>query len=300
MQDDGDRFDAIENELGAQRQSLNDIREQLLQIIALVNTANPVAVPASTPPEITNSPVTSPNLPNTSTHRLKPASPSEFTGDRVRGRAFLNSCDLYIGLAPTQFANDDAKIYWVLSFMKVARAARFTDRAMRIAQSTGSLPWLSWADFRLEFVRDFCPKNEVQTARTDLETTKYHQGSRSVDEYVDEFRELVDRAKYTEGSNIALKFRHGLNSTIQNYIACLTHGRPSDDNPEDWYDAAILCDENRIANAAFQSTFRSTRTTSQNGGILRNPFAGAAKNPVATPLHTSFASSSTGISAKPA
>ena len=58
MQDDGDRFDAIENELGAQRQSLNDIREQLLQIIALVNTANPVAVPASTPPEITNSPVT--------------------------------------------------------------------------------------------------------------------------------------------------------------------------------------------------------------------------------------------------
>ena len=123
MQDDGDRFDAIENELGAQRQSLNDIREQLLQIIALVNTANPVAVPASTPPEITNSPVTSPNLPNTSTHRLKPASPSEFTGDRVRGRAFLNSCDLYIGLAPTQFANDDAKIYWVLSFMKVAHAA---------------------------------------------------------------------------------------------------------------------------------------------------------------------------------
>ena len=98
--------------------------------------------------------------------------------------------------------------------MKVAHAARFTDCAMKTAQSDRSLPWLSWADFRLEFVCKFCPKNEVQTAHTDLETTKYHQGSHSVDEYVDEFCELVDRAKYTEGSNIALKFRHGLNSTI--------------------------------------------------------------------------------------
>jgi len=51
-----------------------------------------------------------------------------------------------------------------------------------------------------------CPKNEVQTAHTDLETSKYHQGSHSVDKYVNKFRELVDRAEYTEGMNIVLKF----------------------------------------------------------------------------------------------
>ena len=61
-------------------------------------------------------------------------------------------------------------------------------------------------------------------AGTDLETSKYHQGSRSVNEYVDEFRELVDHAEYTEGMNIVLKFRHGLSPIIQNYIACLTYG----------------------------------------------------------------------------
>jgi len=184
--------------------------------------------------------------------------PGEFTGDRTKGCAFLNSCDLYIGLAPTQFADDQARIYWVLSFMKGDRAAHFTDRTMRLTQQTGSLPWATWADFRLEFICDFCLKNEVQTAHTDLETSKYHQGSRSVDEYVDEFRELVDRAEYTEGANIVLKFRHGLSPIIQNYIACLTYGQPSDDVPKDWYDAAILCNKNRIANSAFQSTLQST------------------------------------------
>jgi len=61
-------------------------------------------------------------------------------------------------------------------------------------------------------------------ACTDLETSKYHQGSCSVDEYVDKFHELVDCTEYMEGMNIVLKFQHGLSPIIQNYIACLTYG----------------------------------------------------------------------------
>jgi hypothetical protein len=253
------RLDVIEGELTAQRLSLENIRDQLGQLLHRLNTPTPLVNPAPNPipPPITSHTSST----NSGSHRLKPASPSEFFGERSKGRAFLNSCDLYIGLAPTQFADDSSKIYWVLSFMKGDRAARYTDRTMRSVQATGSLPFATWAAFRDEFVREFCPKNEVQSSRTELETSKYHQGSRSVDEYVDEFRELVDRAKYTEGANIVLKFRHGLQQSIQNYIACLTYGRPSDDSPQEWYDAAILCDENRIANSAFQSTFRNTRTT---------------------------------------
>jgi len=65
----------------------------------------------------------------------------------MKGCAFLNSCDLYIGLAPTQFADDQVKIYWVLSFMKGDCAACFTDQTMQLAQQTGSLPWVTWAGF---------------------------------------------------------------------------------------------------------------------------------------------------------
>jgi len=107
--------------------------------------------------------------------------------------------------------------------MKGDRAMHFTDQTMQLAQQMGSLPWVTWAEFRLEFIHDFCPKNEVQTAHTDLETSKYHQGSHSVDEYVNEFCELVDRAEYTEGANIVLKFQHGLSPIIQNHITCLTY-----------------------------------------------------------------------------
>jgi len=190
----------------------------------LVTLSRGVNLGVEAPPAVANAVVAPFNPLNTTTHQLKPVTPSELTGDHTKGCAFLNSCNLYIGLAPTQFANDQARIYWVLSFMKGNCAAHFTDQTMRLAQQMGSLPWATWAEFRLKFICNFCPKNEVQMACMDLETSKYHQGSHSVNEYINEFYELVDCAEYTEGANIVLKFQHGLSPIIQNYIACLTYG----------------------------------------------------------------------------
>jgi len=144
MEDDSDHLSAMERELGSQCQSLNNICDQLIMLITLSEGVNHSV---EAPPAIANAVVAPLNPPNTSTHRLKPATSSEFTGDHTKGHAFLNSCDLYIGLAPTQFADDQARIYWVLSFMKGDRAVRFTDRTMRLAQQMGSLPWVTWAEF---------------------------------------------------------------------------------------------------------------------------------------------------------
>ena len=124
MEDDSDCLSAMERELGSQCQSLNNICNQLITLITLSGGVNPRV---EAPPAVTNSVVAPLNPLNTTTHRLKPVTPSEFTGDCTKGCAFLNSCDLYIGLAPTQFANDQARIYWVLSFMKGDHAVQFTD-----------------------------------------------------------------------------------------------------------------------------------------------------------------------------
>jgi len=70
---------------------------------------------------------------------------------------------------------------------------------------------------------------------------------------------------------------------IQNYIACLTYGQPSDDIPKDWYDAVILCDENRIANSAFQSTWQSTQTTAITGIRANDNAVTGVTKPVHSP-----------------
>jgi len=279
MEDDSNCLSAMERELGSQHQSLNNICNQSITLITLSEGVNPHV---EAPPAVVNAVVAPLNPPNTTTHQLRPVTPSEFIGDCTKGCAFLNSCNLYIGLAPTQFPNDQARIYRVLSFMKGNKTAHFTDQTMWLAQKMGSLPWATWAEFRLKFICDFCPKNGVQTACTDLETSKYHQGSHSIDKYVDKFCELVDHTEYTKGTNIVLKFQHGLSPMIQNYITCLTYGWPANDVPKDWYNAVILWNENHIANSAFQSTLQSTQTTTiTGGGAHRNPVTGVTK-----PVHS--------------
>ena len=78
---------------------------------------------------------------------LKPASPSEFLGDRTEGQAFLNLCKLYINLMPPQFANDHAKIIWAFLFMKSNQAAHFVDHQMHNYKEVGGLPYSTWSDF---------------------------------------------------------------------------------------------------------------------------------------------------------
>jgi hypothetical protein len=120
-----------------------------------------------------------------------------------------------MNLALQQFTNKTSKVHWALSYI--------------------------------------CPKSKAQRALTQLETAEDHQGCRTVDKYTDEFQDLIELAGYTDGLAIVIKFRCGLSWEIQDQVATMPVGQPADDKPEDWYEAAALCDENRITNAAFFS-----------------------------------------------
>jgi hypothetical protein len=152
--------------------------------------------------------------------------------------------------------------------MKGDRAALFVDQELRTYCESGGLHFESWQAFMAVFVEKFCPRNKVQTARIELETPSYYQGSRTVEEYVDHFRELVDRAHYQEGAHIVLKFRHGLHPHIQDQVACMVAGRPSDEVPQQWYKAAILYDENRVVSEVF--TGRSSRNPRATPGTIEH------------------------------
>ena len=211
--------------------------------------------------------------------KLKPSSPSDFDGDRKKGRAFLNSCELYYRLVPHQFSDEHVFIHWVISFMKSGRASLFADRVLRFESKNDTTKYSTWSEFRQAFVNEFCPKNETQMALAKLETASYHQGKGSVDDYVDDFRELIDQAGYKEDLAIVVKFRKGLNREIQDQIAQLAIGRPSDEDAEAWYEAAIRADENRVANNMFHGSSRSSTaptrppTTSTFASFGRTPTA---------------------------
>jgi hypothetical protein len=108
----------------------------------------------------------------------------------------------------------------------------------------------------LNFISKFCPKNEAMVALTKLESTQYYQGRKSVDDYIDEFLELVEEAGYSDGLSIVMKFRKGLDQDLQDRIAEMVQGRPDDDDPEEWYAAAWVLDANRAANQAFHGMQR--------------------------------------------
>ena len=73
--------------------------------------------------------------------------------------------------------------------------------------------------------------------------------------------ELVAEAGYTDPKIIVVKFQKGLDPQIQNTIATMAYGRPSDASPESWYEAAINVDQNHMANEAFKSAYRAPAST---------------------------------------
>ena len=106
-----------------------------------------------------------------------------------------------------------------------------------------STRFLDWSDFRDDFKKEFCPANVDSVAINRLESTGYFQKTRSLEEYVDEFQDLITDSGYTDPKTIVVKFRRGLNAQIQNSIATMASGRPSNTDPTGWYRMAWTIDE---------------------------------------------------------
>jgi hypothetical protein len=112
------------------------------------------------------------------TRTARPAAPPDFDGDRMKGMAFLNSCQTYIRLCPKEFSDDQTKIVWAMSYMKSGRAQKWTARIFRWEQQPDNLDstrFLDWADFRDEFKKEFTPAHADSLAINRLESAAYFQ-----------------------------------------------------------------------------------------------------------------------------
>jgi Retrotransposon gag protein/Zinc knuckle len=196
----------------------------------------------------------------------RPSTPLDFDGDRSKGVAFLNSCQTYIRLCADEFPDDQTKIVWAMSYMKTGRAQRWTARIFRweqLEENENQSKFLDWEEFRDEFRKEFTPAHSDALAINRLESSAYYQRNRPLDDYIDEFQDLVVDSGYTDPKTIVVKFRRGLNTQIQNVVATMAAGRPSDAKPKEWYNMARTVDQNRAANEAFSSSSRSPLPTSR-------------------------------------
>ncbi len=273
---DTDRLTALES-------TVRDLVDQNVATLELLKTfldKTNAALPAATekPPTDTRRPNrrlsdTSASSAGRKKLSLKPSTPSEFGGDRTKGKAFLTSCRTYIRLCPEAFDGEVQQIVWAMSYMKDGRAGRWAAREFESEAADGKLRFQEWTDFEDEFRKEFTPLNEEVDAVNILETVTYHQGRKSVDDYLDRFRDLIHDSGYTDPKTIVVKFRRGLDRRISNALAGMTSGRPSDTDPEAWFRLAVQMDQNRAADEAFYVPQRSTMTvpTSSCPGLLHVP-----------------------------
>jgi hypothetical protein len=249
MADEG-RLQSLEVAMAEQQQL--GARLERLMIDMHTQLTQPPPLPPKAEPD---SPARLPSLSGAAKgSKLKPAPPSDFDGNRKRGRTFLNQCELYIKLRKSDFADEVTQIHWALSYMKSGRAAVFAEQVISHEATKEEPLFDTWREFREEFEERFCPLNEATTAVNRLESAAYFQGRRELDEYIDEFDELLRRSEYLDERVAVVKFRRGLDPKIQDQIAC------KEDAPvslRGWKAAARTIDQNRQANDAFQSTLGS-------------------------------------------
>jgi hypothetical protein len=121
--------------------------------------------------------------------------------------------------------------------MKTGRAMLFTQRVVCRQVKYGFPQFATWEAFQNAFIPKSCLKNEAGLAIAKLEMEQYYQGKCSVDEYVDEFRQMIEQARYTFA--IIVKFCQGLDKEIQDVIANIPIGRPPDDDADTGNKVAI-------------------------------------------------------------
>jgi len=97
-----------------------------------------------------------------------------------------------------------------MSYMKAGRAGRWANHEFEHEVKSRQLRFIDWVNFEEEFQKDFMPLNSEAAAVNVLETTLYFQGRRSVDDYLDQFKDLIEDSGYSNPKTIVVKFCRGL------------------------------------------------------------------------------------------
>ena len=84
-----------------------------------------------------------------------------------------------------------------------------------------------------------------------------------VEDYIDQFQELINVTEYDDDKTIVIKFCKGLNPTLQNKVVLTGDNALDFDDLEGWYEAVWKVAWNQEANEAFVESSRGTSQPSR-------------------------------------
>ena len=208
----------IEIKLADQQTQNAQMLEALNNTLRLLAQQNSPAAAAAAPLPVTSATKTK--------NDLKPSPPPNFDGDQQKGRGFINTCQAYFRLCPDNFPDEQTKIRWAMTFMNQGWAQKWANRVYgweSTPTNNGADHFVDWDNFRSHFRTEFFPLHSEAVATNKLEGIGYFQGQRTVDDYLDDFRDLISDSRYSDPKTIVVKFRQGLNPAIADTVATSAH-----------------------------------------------------------------------------
>jgi len=120
-------------------------------------------------------------------------------------------------------------------FFKSGHTAKWSENLFWQEANTRTFPIQTWTNFEYQFkVQFFLVNTKANTINT-LEDFSYHQGGKTVDNYLDSFQALVSDIGYTNPWILVVKFYQSLWIRIQNQIMTMFYRHSMDTDPEAWY-----------------------------------------------------------------
>ena len=194
---------------------------------------------------------------------LTVAVPPTFDGSREKVVGFINTCHLY-ARARLEGVDNKGRINWVLSYIQGGMAETWKDNVLdEIAKGT----------LDMETMEELFEKMREEFGEFDKESRKADklrlltQGSKTCDEYVQEFRRAARGSRY-EGRALIDEFKRGLNGTIKRKLA---EAESLSSTITEWQERAVKLDRNtrqsRAEDKAMAGLVRPQGTGTPQGGV---------------------------------
>ena len=147
------------------------------------------------------------------------ALPPKFNGERSQVVGFINTCHLLMQMRMGQ-VGERSRVSWMLSYMQGGVAEIWKDN---------TLDEITKGTLAVNTVEELFTKIRQEFGEFDKESRKadelrvLEQGSRMVDEYVQEFKRAARGSGY-EGRALVEEFKRGLGGVIRRRLVSVTNG----------------------------------------------------------------------------